>query len=120
MTEAREVLNLTFSQAQWAFWTATERYVNFEGAVRAGKTTPALLKVIDSCQAHPGIQWLIARWTQDATDAQLKARFRELCSPDILVGWIAQEQYYEIAPWLAPPVASTPAASKPVRTRRGT
>ena len=65
--------------------------------MRAGKTTPALLKVIDSCQAHPGIQWLMARWTQDATGAQLKARFRELCSPDILVGWNAQEQYFEIA-----------------------
>jgi hypothetical protein len=71
--------------------------VDFEGAVRAGKTTPAILKVIDSCQSYPGIQWLIARWTQDTTDAQLKARFRELCSPDILVGWNAQEQYFEIA-----------------------
>ncbi len=96
MTGPQDVLDLTFSTAQWAFWNATERYVDFEGAVRAGKTTPAILKVIDSCQAHPGIQWLIARWTQDATDAQLKARFRELCSPDILVGWNAQEQYFEI------------------------
>jgi hypothetical protein len=93
----QEILDLHFSRPQWAFWTATERYVDFEGAVRAGKTTPALLKVIDSCQTHPGIQWLIARWTQDATDAQLKARFRELCSPDILLGWNAQEQYFEIA-----------------------
>ena len=97
MSGAHDVMDLRFSQAQWAFWTATDRYVDFEGAVRAGKTTPAILKVIDSCQAHPGIQWLIARWTQDATDAQLKARFRELCSPDILVGWNAQEQYFEIA-----------------------
>jgi len=97
MTVPQDVMDLTFSPAQWAFWNATERYVDFEGAVRAGKTTPALLKVIDSCQAHPGIQWLIARWTQDATDAQLKARFRELCSPDIIVGWNSQEQYFEIA-----------------------
>ena len=97
MSPDQQVLDLRFSRPQWQFWTATDRYVDFEGAVRAGKTTPALLKVIDSCQAHPGIQWLIARWTQDATDAQLKARFRELCSPDILVGWNAQEQYFEIA-----------------------
>jgi hypothetical protein len=55
-----------------------------------------ILKIIETCQAHPGIQWLIARWTPDATDAQLKARFRELCSPDILLGWNAQEQYFEI------------------------
>jgi len=97
MPGAADVTEFRFSQAQWAFWTATDRYVDFEGAVRARKTTPALLKIIDSCQLHPGIQWLIARWTQDATDAQLKARFRELCSPDILVGWNAQEQYFEIA-----------------------
>ena len=74
------------SPAQTEFWTATERYVDFEGAVRAGKTTPAVLKVIYSCIEHPGIQWLIARWMQDATDAQLKARFRELCPAHALGG----------------------------------
>ena len=97
MSSADAVVEMQFSPAQWAFWTATDRYVNFEGAVRAGKTTPAVLKVIDSCQANPGIQWLMARWTQDATDAQLKARFRELCSPDILLGWNSPEQYFDIA-----------------------
>ena len=49
MTDPHEVLDLTFSKAQWDFWTATDRYVDFEGAVRAGTTTPAVLKVIDSC-----------------------------------------------------------------------
>lgn len=102
-TGAGDTLDLRFSRAQWAFWTARERYVNFEGAVRAGKTTPAILRVIDSCQAHPGIQWLIARWTQDATDAQLKPRFRELCSPDVLLNWNAQEQYFEIGTENGPP-----------------
>jgi hypothetical protein len=84
------------SKAQTEFWTAAERYVDFEGAVRAGKTTPAVLKVLNSCIEHPGIQWLIARWTQDSTDAQLKARFRELCPAHALTGWNAQEQYFEI------------------------
>ena len=60
MSGPDDVTEFRFSQAQWAFWTATDRYVDFEGAVRAGETTPALLKVIDSCQLHPGIQWLIA------------------------------------------------------------
>ncbi|MBP1778781.1 MAG: Phage terminase, large subunit, family [candidate division NC10 bacterium] len=90
------------SPAQTTFWRATERYVDFEGAVRAGKTTPALLKVVNSCQEHPGIQWLICRWTQDATDAQLKARFRELCPSQALGGWNAQEQYFEIRTRAAP------------------
>lgn len=85
------------TDAQSELFRAHKRYVDFEGAVRAGKTTPAILKVIRSCEQYPGIQWLMARWTQDATDAQLKARFRELCSPHIIVGWNAQEQYYEIA-----------------------
>jgi hypothetical protein len=84
------------SKAQTEFWTATERYVDFEGAVRASKTTPAVLKVINSCIEYPGIQWLIARWTQDSTDAQLKARFRELCPAHASAGWNAQEQYFEI------------------------
>jgi hypothetical protein len=53
MTVPQDVMDLTFSPAQWAFWNATERYVDFEGAVRAGKTTPALLKAIDSCQLTP-------------------------------------------------------------------
>jgi hypothetical protein len=97
MSQDQEIVDLHFGRPHWDFWTPTERYVDFEGAARAGKTTPAILRVIDSCQTHPGIQWLIARWTQDATDAQLEARFRELCSPDIPVGWNAQEQYFEIA-----------------------
>jgi hypothetical protein len=84
------------SAAQTAFWRATERYVDFEGAVRAGKTTPAILKVLHSCQTHPGNQRMLCRWTQDATDAQLKPRFRELCPPHILLLWNPQEQYYEI------------------------
>ena len=54
------VTRFELSSAQTAFWTANERYVDFEGAVRAGKTTPALLKVTNSCVEHPGIQWLIA------------------------------------------------------------
>ena len=57
------VVRFGLSSAQTAFWNATERYVDFEGAVRAGKTTPAVLKVIHSCLEHPGIQWLICRWT---------------------------------------------------------
>jgi len=65
--------------------------------VRAGKTTPALLKVIDSCQAHPGIQWLIAGGPRTPPTRSSRPGFGELCSPDILVGWNAQEQFYEIA-----------------------
>ena len=67
-----------------------------EGAVRAGRTTPAVLKIINSRVEHPGIQRLVARWTQDAADGELKARFRELCPPQAPARWNAQEQYFEI------------------------
>lgn len=74
---------------------ATERYVDFEGAVRAGKTTPLIWKVILACQQHPGLLALLSRWTQDALDAQLKPRFYELCPPELLGRWNAVEQYQE-------------------------
>lgn len=89
-------VRLAFSPAQTAFWRATERYIDLEGAVRAGKTTPAIARVIDYCLRFPGMAWLVARWTQDATDMQLKPRFRELCPVDVLGPWNTQEQYYDI------------------------
>jgi hypothetical protein len=39
MSIAQEIIEYRFGRAQWTFWTPTQRYVDFEGAVRAGKTT---------------------------------------------------------------------------------
>ena len=45
------------------FLTDETRHLDLEGAIRSGKTTAALWKVLDSCLAHPGIHWLICRYT---------------------------------------------------------
>ena len=91
-----EIVRFVLSPAQVAFWQAPERHVCFEGAVRSGKTSVAILRVIHYCQQYPGMTWLLARWTQDATEAQLKPRFRELCSSRALMPWNGPEQFYEI------------------------
>ena len=85
--------NLTLPQSQ--FWQSTARYLDLEGGVRSGKTTVAILKVWRILQQHPGMHALAARWTQDATDAQLKARIRELLGPALL-HWHADEQYFDV------------------------
>lgn len=83
------------SGPQWAAWTATERYLNLEGAYRSGKTTLALLKIGDYCWHHPGIHCLIARWTEDATFSQLKPAFLELLGGHVLE-WRADESCFLI------------------------
>lgn len=91
----REPAIFKFSRPQWEAWNATERYLDLEGAYRSGKTTVALLKIGDLCYRHPGICCFIGRWTQDATDAQLKPRFLELCG-SMVTNWIPEESCYEL------------------------
>ena len=74
---------------------ATERFVDLEGAVRSGKTTPAIWKIINYAVSHPGIKMLIARWTQDALDMQLRPKFYEECPPELLKKYNAKEEYQE-------------------------
>lgn len=85
----------TLNSSQKAFWLSTERYVDLEGGVRSGKTTVAILKLAEYLTTCPGIHCLAARWTQEATDAQLKAKIKELLGP-LLLEWNSQEQYYRV------------------------
>ena len=72
-------------------------YIDFEGAVRAGKTTPLVAKVAAYCVDYPGICCALCRWTQDALDAQLKPRWREWCrTHGIGLQWHADEEYDEV------------------------
>ncbi len=82
------------------------RLVDFEGAIRAGKTTPLIWKIINYALEYPGIKMLLARWTGDALDMQLKPKFYEECPREILgrgpgskgtneSGWNAKEEYQE-------------------------
>jgi hypothetical protein len=72
-------------------------YVDLEGAVRAGKTTPLVAKVATYCVDFPGIHCALCRWTQDALDAQLKPRWRDWCAlHGIRLQWHADEEYDEV------------------------
>ena len=109
MAVADEILEFVYewNRPQSIFMRATERYVDLEGAVRSGKTTALVRKVVDYCTDYPGIHCLLARWTDDSLKAQLKPRFYELCQRELLgpgpkampgtneSGWHAEEQYQE-------------------------
>lgn len=90
-----EVTEFRLSESQTAFWHSTARYQDLEGAVRSGKTTIALLKLLRRCQEYPGICCLATRWTEDNTKAQIKARLKELWPPDFLGRWNADEHCFE-------------------------
>lgn len=54
------------------------RLIDFEGAFRVGKTTAALWKVYSSCIEHPGINWLICRYSDEDTHSTLKPPWRAI------------------------------------------
>jgi len=75
---------------------ATE-YIDFEGAVRAGKSTPCAAKLARYAVRYPGIHMAAARWTQDALDAQIKPLWRSVAQQRGLeLQWHGEEQYDEI------------------------
>lgn len=80
---------------QSTFMRAKQRYIDFEGAVRSGKTTPLIWRLINLSQDFPGIKMLLCRWTQDSLDMQLKPKFYEECPPELLAhpAWNAKEEY---------------------------
>jgi hypothetical protein len=72
-------------------------YVDLEGAVRAGKTTPLVAKSAAYCVDYHGIHGALCRWTQDALDAQLKPRWRDWCATHgIRLQWHGDEEYDEV------------------------
>jgi hypothetical protein len=96
MPEVRDYWN----PVQSAFILAdavTWPYVDLEGAVRAGKTTPLVAKAANYTIDYPGIHGALCRWTQDALDAQLKPRWRDWCATHgIRLQWHADEEYDEV------------------------
>lgn len=71
--------------------------INTEGAVRSGKTTLDLEIVLAICQAYPGIHWLIARWSDSDTHAQLKPVWRATCErAGVQCTWRPDEQVDEL------------------------
>ena len=73
------------------------RELDIEGALRASKTTICLRKELKAAVREPGIQTLLARWTDDSTHGILKPVWRKLCGEaGIPLTWNGQEQYDEL------------------------
>lgn len=53
--------------------------LDIEGARMSGKTWVCSAKVHNSCVKHPGIWWLINRYSGTETDNQLRPQFAQVC-----------------------------------------
>src|SRR5262245_53298580 len=85
----------TFGKVQQEAFYGQARYLLLEGAYRSSKTTTALLKMGEAMWLNPGQQWLLARYTEEATFAQLKPAFDELWG-DRVEEWLSQEGAYRV------------------------
>jgi hypothetical protein len=92
------------SEARIAFYgTASKvfhdqsRQIDVEGAVRSGKTTVCLVKILALCQKHPGIHALICRFSDDDTHKLLKPLWRSIClRAGVRLAWNSEEGYDEL------------------------
>ena len=76
-----------------AFLLYETRLIDLEGAFRSGKTTTALWKVYRSCSEHPGIHWLICRYSDGDTQSKLKPPWRAvLDAAGVVPTWDAAAQ----------------------------
>lgn len=76
-----------------AFLQDDTRLIDVEGAFRSGKTTAALWKVFNSCLAHPGINWLICRYSDGDTQSKLKVPWRViLAQANVIPDWDSHAQ----------------------------
>lgn len=88
-------IRLRWNRPQSEFMRATEAFVDFEGAARAGKTTALIWKIATACEEHPGIHCLLSRFTEDHLNGQLKPRFYDLVPSQLLGVWRPDEEYHE-------------------------
>lgn len=70
--------------------------LDLEGGRNSGKTWVIAAKVVYSCLRHPGIEWLICRYSGTETKNKLKPEFQRICR---LLGvapeWNNDEECYE-------------------------
>lgn len=76
---------------------STARFLDFEGAVRSGKTTIILLKALKYAKKYPGLCIWACRWKEGDAKAQLKPRIKEVWPEEFLGRWNADESCFECA-----------------------
>lgn len=75
-------------------------YVDYEGAVRAGKTTAPASKACDYAIDYPGIHMGAARWKDTDLFGQVVPAWRDMCRLyGLKTQWHPDEQYDEIQPY---------------------
>jgi len=88
--------NVTLTQNQSRFWRCTAPYQDYEGAIRSGKSTIALLKLLHRHQTNPGRKSLACRWQEQDVRSQVKALIKELWPSDFLGRWNADEACFDL------------------------
>lgn len=74
----------------------TTRHLDLEGAIRSGKTTAAVWKIIHSCLTYAGIHWLAFRYSDDDTRTKLKPLIsKSLGDIDVGAAWHAAERCFQ-------------------------
>lgn len=72
-------------------------FLDIEGGIRAGKTTPLMAKVGTLVIEWLGIHCFLGRWTEDAMDGQLRPAWVDYARKcGIHMEWNNDESYYEI------------------------
>lgn len=75
-------------------------YIDYEGAVRAGKTTAPASKACDYAIEYPGIHMAAARWKDTDLWAQVVPAWRDMVRRyGLQTKWHPDEQYDEIQPY---------------------
>lgn len=96
--EADNALRMVWHGPVAEFFSDQTEQIDLEGAIRSGKTTVALWKVLTSCLEHPGIHWLICRYSDGDTASKLRPVFEAICvQAGVPFVWKAQQKYYELA-----------------------
>ena len=92
-----DVRTFRVSDVQGQVLEATQRYLDVEGAIRSGKSYVSVLKFVQRANNEPGVQLLIARWSESDLEAQLKPLWRDMAKAwGLRLRWHADEQYDEV------------------------
>jgi len=92
---AEHVIVRSWNRPQSEFLKCATYLLDYEGGIRSGKTTALVWKLINYALEYPGIKMLLARWTGDGVDMQLKPKFYEECPREVLGKWNAKEEWQE-------------------------
>lgn len=96
MPTVDDAIDMRFEGPAGAFLLDEAHQVCLEGAIRSGKTTVACWKVLRSCLEHPGIHWLMCRYSDGDTRSILRPIFEKVCvDAGVPVQWDAQQRCYK-------------------------